>query len=456
MKRIPYKRSVSMAFTVLLACLLSSCDKYLDARPDKKLVVPSTLADLQAMIDNYSSMSSNTPGAGEASSADFYLTDADWAARSENDRRTYTWEKDHLFATGDLGNDWSYCFGSTYICNTVLAGLPKIGRTAANAATWDDLKGQALFYRGMNYLNAAWVWCMPYDEDSRDLGLPLRLDPDFNTPSVRSPLKETYGQIISDLRASVALLPAKTIHPVRPGKAAAWGVLARAYLSMRQYAQAGLYADSCLQVNSTLLDYSTLNASASYPIARANAEVVFDRAAAMSPALNPSRSKVDSNLYKMYPEGDLRKTVFFKRNTNGTYAFKGSYLGTLGVFSGIATDEMYLIRAEAYARAGQTEKALADLNTLLRKRWNRSLFREAGAASSSEALQLILLERRKELLMRTLRWMDIKRLNREGAGISLSRKVNGQVYTLPANDLRFALPIPEDVIDLSGMQQNPR
>ncbi|SEM08104.1 hypothetical protein SAMN05216436_101351 [bacterium A37T11] len=57
--------------------------------------------------------------------------------------------------------------------------------------------------------------------------------------------------------------------------------------------------------------------------------------------------------------------------------------------------------------------------------------------------------------MRGLRWMDIKRLNKEGANITLTRNLNGQIYTLPPNDPRFALPIPEDVIDLSGMQQNP-
>ena len=71
-------------------------------------------------------------------------------------------------------------------------------------------------------------------------------------------------------------------------------------------------------------------------------------------------------------------------------------------------------------------------------------------------MALILLERRKELLMRGLRWMDLKRLNMEGAAITLTRTVNGQVYTLPPNDLRYALPIPEDVIAISGMQQNPR
>ena len=52
--------------------------------------------------------------------------------------------------------------------------------------------------------------------------------------------------------------------------------------------------------------------------------------------------------------------------------------------------------------------------------------------------------------------MDIKRLNKEGSNINLVRKLDGQVYMLTAGDLRFALPIPEDVIELSGMLQNPR
>jgi hypothetical protein len=58
--------------------------------------------------------------------------------------------------------------------------------------------------------------------------------------------------------------------------------------------------------------------------------------------------------------------------------------------------------------------------------------------------------------MRGTRWTDIKRLNKEGAGISLKRNVNGNSYILPANNLRFALPLPDDIVSLSGMQQNPR
>ena len=67
---------------------------------------------------------------------------------------------------------------------------------------------------------------------------------------------------------------------------------------------------------------------------------------------------------------------------------------------------------------------------------------------------MVLLERRKELTLRGLRLSDIKRLNKEGRGITLTRIVNGVAYTLPANSARFANPIPENIIEISGMEQN--
>jgi len=56
--------------------------------------------------------------------------------------------------------------------------------------------------------------------------------------------------------------------------------------------------------------------------------------------------------------------------------------------------------------------------------------------------------------MRTLRYTDLKRLNKEGANITLTRFIKGQTYTLLPNDPRYALPIPDDVIQVSGMPQN--
>jgi len=67
-----------------------------------------------------------------------------------------------------------------------------------------------------------------------------------------------------------------------------------------------------------------------------------------------------------------------------------------------------------------------------------------------------LTERRRELIMRGLRWSDIRRLNLEGAGITQTRTANGKVHTLLPNDPRYALALPEDVIERSGMVQNRR
>ena len=129
--------------------------------------------------------------------------------------------------------------------------------------------------------------------------------------------------------------------------------------------------------------------------------------------------------------------------------FKGSYAQSTSVhFSGITTAEMYLVRAECYARKGNKDAALADLNTLLVRRWKAGSFIPVTAATSQDAFNKIMIERRKELLMRSLRWVDLKRLNKEGANIVLKRVENGQTYTLLPNANYYALPIPKDIIDL--------
>ncbi|WP_332913813.1 hypothetical protein [Algoriphagus boritolerans] len=59
-------------------------------------------------------------------------------------------------------------------------------------------------------------------------------------------------------------------------------------------------------------------------------------------------------------------------------------------------------------------------------------------------------------MLRGIRWGDIKRLNLQGESIELSRMVNGSEIRLPVNDPRYALEIPREEIDRSGIVQNPR
>jgi CubicO group peptidase (beta-lactamase class C family) len=96
------------------------------------------------------------------------------------------------------------------------------------------------------------------------------------------------------------------------------------------------------------------------------------------------------------------------------------------------------------------------LDKLLFNRFKTGTYVPKTLSGQAEALSLVLNERRKELVMRGLRWMDLKRLNAEGRNIMVSRTINGQVVSLNPNDNRYAFPIPEDVIQLTGMPQNER
>lgn len=441
--------------------LVLGCQKYLDVKPDKQLVVPESLADLQALLDNYNKLNENDAiAAAEVSADNYYLTNADWNSLPENYRRMYTWEKDQLFSI--FPNQWSFAYDKVYVSNVVLDNLKKIVRTEDNKVEWDNIKGQALCFRAKTLLENTIIWTLGYDKNtaSTDLGLPLRLNSNFNEFSVRSTLQETFEQIIRDLKQSEALLPVIPKTLLRPSRPAACAFLARTYLATNEYDSSFKYADQCLQLKGSLMDYNNdpqINSSATYPFQRLNKEIIME---SRSPALSPlesGRAKIDSNLYALYEDNDRRKTLFFKSNNNGSYGFKGSYEGDAQLFTSIAVDEVYLMRAEASARAGKIAEAMKDLNTLMIKRWkNTVIFPTFTATNSTEALNKILLERRKELLMRGSRWMDIKRLNKEGFGILLKRIVNGQAPMLMPNDMRFALPIPEEIIQRSGMQQNPR
>ena len=244
-------------------------------------------------------------------------------------------------------------------------------------------------------------------------------------------------------------------------------------MAMRMYDSCFKYTDLTLQLKDTLFDFnnfSTAQLANNFPFSilglgtYANPEIIFASRFSPPTPLSQSRVRIDSLFYKSYAANDRRRESFYRVNSVisgvNTYTFKGSYEGSASYFSGISTNELYLMRAECYARMpGKISEAMNDLNKLMKKRiTNNSTtpYQNITAATEQEALTKILTERRKELPFRGLRWMDIKRLNKEGANIILVRNMNGQTYTLQPNHIRYALPIPESVIALSGMQQNPR
>lgn len=447
---------------MLIMCVsLYACRKLLTEKSDKRLAVPSKLKDLQALLDYSATINNNMVTSGDRSGDDYYITDAAYKGLpAVYLRNLYTWQGRQLFS--DEENDWYFTYQAIYYPTSVLARLDEIGRTPQNAAEWDHLKGQALTLRAYRYLSAVTLWAKAYDEAtaSTDLGIPLRQTDDFSQPSVRASVAQTYEDIVQSLKTAIPLLPDRPVGISRAGKQMAFGLLARTYLFMRRYADAGKYADSALLINKTLLDFNTLSNNV-FPDARLNPEIVFyatgntDYGAEL---LDPEMGRVDSLLYRTFNNNDLRKRVFFQANLDGSQGFAGNYTASPNTrFYGICNAEIYLMRAECEARTGDPVKAMAFLNDLLIKRFDKSKpYIPLTAANNTEALALVLRERRKEMMFRAVRWPDIKRLNKEGANIVLKRVIDGTPYTLAPNDNRYALAIPEDIILLSGMPQNPQ
>jgi tetratricopeptide (TPR) repeat protein len=451
--------------------LFNSCKKdWLDAKPDQSLVIPTRISDYQGMLDQASNsdlgFNNNQPSLDEVGANDFYMTDANVNSVSPYEKNTYIWATGYLYAAQVNISDWTSTYKRVLTANIVLEGIEKINAAGVNEQmAKNDVKGAALFFRSYEFYSMAQLFCKPFIAASAgtDPGIPLRVASDINAPSVRSSVQQTYDQILSDLKQAKELLPVDLpntlLYKNRPTKVAVDAMLARVYLSMNKYDSAYKYANSCLQKYNLLMNYNSsppVSPSSLTPFLKFNNEVIFQKLLLFYAEFTASRIIVDSTLFNSYSSNDLRQTCFFRLRT-GVQIFKGTYDPSLIPFSGLATDEIYLIRAECNARSGNKDEALNDLNTLLKNRWKTGTFTNITATDPQDALGKILVERRKELCFRGVRWSDLRRLNQDPRfAVTLTRKANGETYTLPPNDPRYVLSIPDNVVKLSGIAQNPR
>lgn len=130
-------------------------------------------------------------------------------------------------------------------------------------------------------------------------------------------------------------------------------------------------------------------------------------------------------------------------------------IAMLGSPSFVRWGELVLNRAEAYAKLGQDDKALADVNVIRRRAGIREegMFTKANMASRGYAtvLDVVLEERHLELAFEGFRTLDLIRnkrdIDRQFAGIHSWEVVK-------YNDPKILYPIPFDEVSVSGLQQN--
>jgi hypothetical protein len=438
---------------------LISCKKdFLDKKPDKALLVPTTLQDFQALLNNLTIMNA-APSLNMIAGDEFLLPDENLEYLDISEVNSYSWNP----YLGARLLDWETPYQQVFYANVILEGVEKLSPDQSSQQQRDQIKGNALFFRARAFYNLAQEFAKPYIKASAstDPGIPLRLKSDVNEKSVRASVQQTYDQIITDLNAAKNLLPQKPALNTMASQLAVNALLSRMYLSMNDYTNAKKAADDYLAVNNQLINYNTLTAAGINPFPQSikdgNQEVVFygDLISALfnffSPYINP-------DLYNSYDQNDLRKSLLFADDGTGKYSFVGDYTGfAYRLFGGLSTDEVYLNRAECLARNNDLNAALKDLNFLLINRYKTGTFTPIMSTNADEVISIILKERRKELTARGIRWSDLRRLNLEDKyKTTLSRMINGRLLSLPPNDNKYVFPIPDNEIAGSGIPQNPR
>jgi hypothetical protein len=326
---------------------------------------------------------------------------------------------------------WTLAYKAIDNLNNVIA---KIDETPGSDEQKDRIKGQALALRGYLYLNFATFWNFAYSKDPNALSVPIYTEPTTKDTQghPRSKLSEVYKQAETDLLAALPLIGdynrGGSKHKIN--KDVVNGILARLYLHTDEWSKAQTYAAA---------------AHSSYPFMAkgdyslgfndyTNAEWLWGHGqtgeqSVASYSFHYKDVTSSSSYYYSYAADPYFKDLFVKENSDpdegdvrtslfewDTARFVGSLrykkflfrAGDLADIVLLRKAELVLIEAEAYARiGGKSSEAITALNSLRTARGAETP--DLSGKSQTELIEVILLERRKELFGEGCALSDILR-----------------------------------------------
>jgi hypothetical protein len=399
---------------------------------------------------------------------------------------------DNVNETGEsLGNErvfsrWAYAEDESQIENTWLAGYRIISNANIienkvdefaldNQGAANRIKAQVLAIRALAHFDLMRYFVDDYDRNSTKPGIPYITAFDYEQKPPRGTVKEDYDHIELDLKTAKTLM-SNMDHAINSSSSRAYidansvnAILARVYLYSNQL-------DSAIKYAGLAIAARPLASRTVFPDIWTDASVtevfwscVFE-AGQGTPGTNVyfpvtpagsgrSQYRPNQTLVASYdPTNDVRYSSYFKviasRLVLSKYLAKSAQLGKPdGVvnFKAFRTGEMYLIRAEAYARKGGANEAaaLADLNTLRAARISGYVPVVLTGTALTDAIQD---ERRKELICEGHRFFDLKRTTR-----TVNRANCTSFCTLAPTNRSWTWPIPQPEIDAnpSILPQNP-
>ena len=428
-----------------LVTLFSACDHYLDVTPKgyttlstvtnydqwlndgEKLGVSAT-AELNRLADNVDNLTIKLPASAVLD-------------------RAYLWEEQLTTDVKQAPIFWGTHYANINKYNTVLLGIDEA--TDGTGAMKRSLKAEALLGRAFEYYYLLNLFAKPYDAATaqQDLGVPFVTSNDVaqQVPD-RGTLQEVYDRIIDDIQLALPDLPAdNSKNRMRGSRYAAHSVLARIYLSMRNYTAAGKEAKQALEMPGLqAVDFRQ-------PIPPDISSLSIRPDAIYARRLMANETP-DSAFMASFDERDLRLKVLYSRSgkRRGQAMFMPMVTGAFALMytnTGTSWQEMKLIVAESAARAGDTQEALKQLNAIREVRFAEADFEPLQSNVPEEVLSWVWREREQELPYSGLRWFDMRRLDQEGLMKDVSRyDATGTLITsLKPQDKRYTLQIPTAV-----------
>jgi hypothetical protein len=361
--------------------------------------------------------------------------------------------KEQVAQSGIAAGIWQQSYVIINSVNVVLQRLDLLDGTERDA-----IEGEARFVRGITYYELANFFALPYSAGNAagNDAVPMVLEPITaydpardNKP--RAKVEEVYNQVIQDLSAAAAKLPAS--YNDGRGRATRYSALAflsRVYLAKGDYTAAATAASEVIADGGFSLapafdkafnniSNSTEDLFAIQQNNQSNAGVGDNGLTSMYAAYSQQPSgrgdvQVDTTgMLPLYREGDAR----------GAFMYSGtSIAGSPGVFTGKWKDyykviplarlaEMYLTRAEANARQGSAiggKTPLEDVN-VVRRRSNADTLPAVTAAQVVE-------ERFRELAF-------------EGDWLWTRKRLKMNVGNKRYDDPRLVLPVPQRERDVN-------
>ncbi len=461
------KRILYITCVVLLG--LTGCSDYLDIVPKGK-VIPKETQDYRLLL-NQIDFKGGSNGFVDSYNTDVFLADdikvtpfSESQTRAEHINALKF--EEHIYEDGVKDGDWENLYNNIYVANLVITQV--MSSSNGTEAEKRELLAEASAHRAFAYLTLVNLYSKHYNaaSASTDLGVPLRVNIDFEESLKRASVQDVYDLIIEDLNlaAEVESLPTSPELDInyRPTKASVYALLSRTYLYMNQIDEALKYADLSIGTYNTLMNYNSFGPGfipfiLAYPVGLQNPEIT---------QLKEVRGGIavvyqsDAVLNLMDQANDLRfKTSFLTDMVFGqNFGFFCTDFFNRLPYVGPSTVKTYLNRAECYARKGDVSKALADLNHIRSFRFVTGSAYQLSASTPEEALTLVKEERRRELAFKGVRLFDIKRYNLiDNANISVTHTVGGVDYTAEAGSPKLILPIARIYIDLNPeIEQNPR